>query len=251
MSLVHDDSHIRTFVELLGLSDETIYYSIQTRTKYGAKQNIAFFRNYCLGKNLENRIDRYSGLEYEYSDTSQEIDPSHMVCFVKYNPCDVNKANSKVIKKMCAQKDNALDYRMNLQTKREKGSITDEDYFERLKNTPVVQNADKLFLNALQGSEKNRNVLDVDVDDKTLIKALLKRFPNPLLVIETHGGFHVLYRVTWVDNKELIEYCQRVQTNQNNKNIICVNRGGLCPVPGTIQGGFHVKLRYDLMVGQK
>lgn len=98
----------------------------------------------------------------------------------------------------------------------------------------------------VHGSLGAKNFLVLDVDDKDLengVKKLIQEHKLNTIVTETHGGFHVL-----IENKSLtnVQRCAIVKFCEDNDSVTKdFNRSS--PIPGTIQGGYKVKMRKDLM----
>jgi hypothetical protein len=101
---------------------------------------------------------------------------------------------------------------------------------------------------AMQKSRLHKNLIDIDVDDKEkgVQEELHKEYSGKKvkhLCIETHGGFHfLLVRSTLsYDFNTSLEYFSKLIEKE-----VCVNKNEMVPLPGTYQGGYPVKIRYDL-----
>lgn len=98
----------------------------------------------------------------------------------------------------------------------------------------------------VHGSLGEKNFLVLDVDDKELensVKKLIHEHKLDTIVTETHGGFHVLIQNKSLNNSQrraIVKFCE-----DNDSVTRDFNRSS--PIPGTIQGGYQVKMRRDLM----
>lgn len=96
-------------------------------------------------------------------------------------------------------------------------------------------------LSALQKSKSKGYFIDFDLDlDKSTFNAEKMVYENinkdAVTLIETRGGYHCLIEVARIDsNYKKIFY-------QNLKQYSDVEGDCFIPIPGTIQGGFEVKV---------
>lgn len=98
---------------------------------------------------------------------------------------------------------------------------------------------------------------DVDTKDPALLESLGQLLfdcgaeDKLLAIVETRGGFHVLVNKTTVADvlPRIHEFCRNsvfADKDRNGKSIskhwVSISGDGMVPVPGTLQGGFRVKM---------
>lgn len=109
---------------------------------------------------------------------------------------------------------------------------------------------DQKYKNKLQKHVVKRYVgIDLDTKDEEVYQALIAditRFVNIYVVIETHGGYHIiipkreLQRTT--DGMSAGQYLYKVLPGKY-PTLDKVSNDLFSPIPGTIQGGFNVRFR--------
>ena len=139
---------------------------------------------------------------------------SVMVVYATVNPRDVNKA----VRMMATTLVNKVF---------ESGSI-------RLKDAKI-----KTYL---QKCQKKRYVgIDIDTKDdiKKVIDAIRAKI-DTFDVIETRGGYHVYIAMDAID-KTTGKFLYQELPKLFPKHVDSINSDLMCPVPGTLQGGFKVR----------
>lgn len=121
----------------------------------------------------------------------------------------------------------------------------------RSKNTYAAASLDKeFFSNAQKFQKKQYIVLDLDYKPRyEEIKVLLVMHSiAPKIVIETRGGFHFLVSVDTLTRDagmfihKVLAKMTFTTDDGNVKNLVDILSNPFSPLPGTIQGGFKVKM---------
>jgi hypothetical protein len=188
-----------------------------------------------------NRIDfkkilfRYNKIVDTYTDKDGKVVNENGFCiYLNINPTDLIKTYYAFTDKM-----NTLLQQITIETM--EGKIADRLIVE-------FNTLESNLHTAMQKSRLHKNLIDIDVDDKEkgVQEELHKEYSGKKvkhLCIETHGGFHfLLVRSTLsYDFNTSLEYFSKLIEKE-----VCVNKNEMVPLPGTYQGGYPVKIRYDL-----
>ena len=89
--------------------------------------------------------------------------------------------------------------------------------------------------------------LDIDIKDARLLKELTKMLAakriTPWETIETRGGYHILLNLKMMNsiNKRWYPDIQEIRKYFDLADVIELKTDTMCPIPGTIQGGFNVR----------
>lgn len=144
-----------------------------------------------------------------YKDRGILIPTDNMVIYSTTNPRNPRQA----AKKLATELLNAgFDHR-------------DDDYFNHLESH---------LTSAIMSSKQKTNWVTIDIDDKSEyaeVRDLLKSFGMTPTVIETRGGYHVLFDPVHPKTGQVYKAFSKKHTMGDT----------FAPVPGTIQGGFPVR----------
>lgn len=91
-----------------------------------------------------------------------------------------------------------------------------------------------------QKTALEKRYITLDLDEKHLLEKLRpeleeRKFPKPV-IIETRGGYHLIYTSTTLTSSMK----QFLFRDLNKRDKIDVLGDPFCPIPGTLQGGFPV-----------
>jgi hypothetical protein len=131
--------------------------------------------------------------------------------------------------------------------------------YDSFKNKTEVQKSKRLdivTMSEIQASTGSKYYLDIDIDiaDKKRASVYVKTIKEDILLganlipIETRGGFHVLVEISSIPlNKKNTFYIDLKTLSENAKHNdngdVEFKADSMIPIPGTIQGGFKVKIR--------
>jgi hypothetical protein len=211
-SFVWDKSEIDKFISLMYVDGDTTYLHIQQRKKYGAKKDMIINRKSV--RSVSAITDRIVSMDTTYvNDETKILVPiDQCVFYMSIEPCDVKKA----------QKAASLSIVNRI--------FNDESF-----------SFTSIYYSELQRTISSRRWIDIDVDVKSekLLNDILSEVPSYHIVIETQGGYHVI-----LPSKDQTSTSMR---NIYEKFVKCnkeveIKKRSLCPVPGTIQKGFKVKI---------
>ena len=241
-NLIHDTNQIKMFVNLLEdpTSDESYVLSLSARKKYLTKEEQElykmkgkemFLRQICNMKDeYLKQVRRYCCMEGSSTTRAGEDLPSHsLIIFANINPSSYKHAFVKFQTKM-------LEYLV-------------EGNDQKIKSLTTTFNTE------IQRTRSRKIWIDVDFDiDKNNIGSLqaviikLKSQGVEYHVIETKGGFHLMMRRETVkfNYPELIAFFHKLESTQNSKYEVIINKNDTVPLPGTYQEGFPVIFREDL-----
>lgn len=124
-----------------------------------------------------------------------------------------------------------------------------------LSHPSQLHDVDKMLVANIQRNVSRKVFMDIDVDSKEpkVLERVLDLFTSKVFaIIETRGGYHVVMRMDDVTKKEhqaihdLRTETAYMKPNVHGENVqdhvISVSRGNQVPLPGTMQGGFPVRL---------
>jgi hypothetical protein len=152
--------------------------------------------------------------DVEYKSRIQGFPEDSYVTYIDLNPKSLIKAFGELVKY-------GIDLITQNQTDALKG-IGREWYACCHRN-----NSRKLFV-----------LIDVDVKREEILNDIIKKLgSNILYIAETHGGFHFIVRKNKESSKIIYE-----QIQPSYPYTIEVKKEVQTPIPGTMQGGFEVKL---------
>ncbi len=219
MTLLVDTSELNKFINILSTSlsntpELKFYIQIQSRNKYSNDINIG--TNHVLFRklvNLENLATTITNA------TPNNIPLDTCVVYITPEPINLQAAS--------------------------KDLICDIIKCENINNYDVCSKY-------LSFCQKNRlikdNILDVDLDNKDLFEEvknlLIELNIDVIACIETHGGYHFLTNVLSFGKgiNTILYHGIKDINSRYEKNQIDMIKNNLCPIPGTIQGGFKVKM---------
>lgn len=218
MSLVWDEKEIMSYVALLEHDGPFMAY-MSARKKYcpGIDKTRECFNRVIVRdtKYLPQIISGYS---------SDDLPPESLAVYFSVNPRDLEKAGLETTTYMVSQ-------------------LT-------LKNTEAAASLDREFLsNAQKFQKKKYIVLDLDYKPRyDEVKALMiKHSITPKIVIETRGGFHFLVSVDTITREAGIFIYKELaamtfSAGETVKNLVDILSNPFSPLPGTVQGGFKVRM---------
>jgi hypothetical protein len=221
--LIYSEELVKEFLDLLPdeNEDEIYYLSLFARKKYCPE--LIWSNDKTQLKRLTSRkkdiIKKIKQLEIDYGlyDLNSRIVPQEsLVIYIHPNPRSQLKAARVLMKKLT------------------------DIICDNSKGFNVYQEA----LSALQKSKSKGYFIDFDIDtDKSTFDAneMVYRFINEeaVTLIETRGGYHVLIEVAKIDEKYKNTFYKNLKLYSD------VEGDCFIPIPGTIQGGFNVKIIKD------
>lgn len=117
---------------------------------------------------------------------------------------------------------------------------------------------DSTFKSNVHKFAKEKIFSDIDIDSKdpkflSSVQEILTPIKEAIvMIIETHGGFHVIFekrKVTSLQNKKLFEFAKTTKFSKANRNgnkstdsLFSINSDPMVPVPGTFQGDFITRI---------
>lgn len=212
-SLFHDEDETKAFLTKLQEqhSNTTPYYYVQvaTRKKYGGISDEILFRKLVKAEHLIDELHQATPLRGFYR-RGQRIAPETIVCYMTPEPRNVERATKQVV----------------------------ASYI--LKQPEEEFRISSKFLSECQKCSAERNLLDIDIDDREMYPLVMDALENMMLVpalsIQTRGGYHLLCKdPTNQQCNQLHALCKL------HKGRVELLKNALVPIPGTWQGGFAVK----------
>lgn len=221
--LIYSEELLEEFLSLLPEEneDEVYYLSLFARKKYS--QELIWSNDKTQLKRLTSKkrdiIKKIKQLEVDYGlyDLNGRIVPQEsLVIYIHPNPRSQLKAARHLMRKLT------------------------DIICDNAKGFNIYQEA----LSALQKSKSKGYFIDFDIDVKDKENYKIDHIydyinKNAVTLIETRGGYHVLIEVKKIDEK------YRKTFYQNLKLYSDVEGDCFIPIPGTIQGGFEVKILKD------
>lgn len=240
--LIYDEKAIKEFgnmfVSSIGTQDHVKYMFLQSRNKYndskGKNAQVArsIVTSPCINK-FVNIIQNYRFDNY---------DPNTLVVYFAINPRSMVKAFTKT-------QTQVMDYLLKV-TNGNKSDFKITNLLSHLKSNIHSSTSEKTYIE-----------LDIDTKDSTIVDKIRTKI-QPFLeyitcTIETHGGYHVIFKIHKQPRGEMYKVFNSNEWNFNGinrigKNIIKrfvdVRADPTAPVPGTLQAGFEVKFLYNFWI---
>lgn len=172
---------------------------------------------------------------YTDKKTGKELPSEAFAIYLTVDPLNELKAYNKLQKQMADKFEKLISNALH--------KNQDQNTDEGTESTNL--GIESVYKSCLHSSpEKGFKKLDVDSKDETHINKLKDLFKEndivPHLVVETRGGFHVILNAHNLSNdaqKNLYQF------STQNKNWMSIEKTGcLVAIPGTLQGGFKVKM---------
>lgn len=217
--LIYDVNLVQEFLDLLPdeNEDEIYYLSLFARKKYCPE--LIWSNDKTQLKRVPSKkkdvIKKIKQLEVEHGlyDLNGRIVPQEsLVIYIHPNPRSQKKAARHLMRKLT-------------------DIICDDS-----KGFNVYQES----LSALQKSKSKGYFIDFDIDTNkdVFTSNIIYKYINEeaVTLIETRGGYHVLIEVNKIDNKYKSTFYQNLSKYSD------VSGDCFIPIPGTIQGGFAVKI---------
>ncbi len=244
-NLVHDPSQISLFCTLVFRGklkdDEVILVSLASRKKYdeslpGPSSNTTYLQR-KLVKDPSSIVQLVQ--EYEMSIGSH-------VHIVKDQKVRLEDNRSLVVYCSCNPRStvkawiSANNQFVDTIYKKSEG-LANPDELNRLK-----------FLDSIYKTEVHHNasrhlILDVDLDSKIhmgYLQSVYERMgPDKVVcLVETRGGYHMLLNAEKVDQKDRAWLYKERPADLVKNDKVSILKDMACPLPGTFQGGFPVRL---------
>jgi hypothetical protein len=235
--LVYNTQQAQQFVDILpDLKDEEVYFvllsarnkylTVEEREQYHLGRTEMFNRKLIRTKDnytkvlstMENDISNYktkNGSDFPYKS---------LVCYANINP----SSGVQALRTFTYEANNIIfDYLQNKQLGKS---------FKRL---------DTLLMNCYQKARARKYFIDIDCDvnNQIFIEPVLNDFEKHGIlyhVIQTKSGYHIMIEASTVSYNftEILA----VQNSKLTVGEIIVNKNGMVPVPGTLQGQFPVNI---------
>lgn len=272
-NLVYDKEEMEKFlIKVLNTVTECKTYNsnihcflsyIASRRKYGQKctQKSVFNRKTFLEPNIDRIIhevcaysvpkdcyrvynqDKPKNPNKTFSYSSTPLHDDSMVIYWTLNPCNSMIAWFNLYTKVKTQIENKL--------KNDNNNVEFNRIQSFMKNE--LHKTSKMF--------KLWFEIDIDTKDENIVRKIVnilkeKKSNNRAysFTVETHGGYHVVYRRDKYDSTELGELMKELKTftfqeysRDGKKTLLTkyyadVRMDATVPLPGTLQGGFKVKM---------
>lgn len=217
--LIYSEELIKEFLELLPdeNEDEIYYLSLFARKKYCPELICSDDKTQLkrLTSKKKDIVKKIKQLEVNYGlyDLNGRIAPQEsLVMYIHPNPRSQLKAAKHLMRKLT------------------------DIIWDRYKGFNVYQEA----LSALQKSKSKGYFIDFDIDvnkttfDPNIIYESINKDATTL--IETRGGYHCLIEVAKIRDEYKKTFYQNLAKYSDIKGDCFI------PIPGTIQGGFNVKI---------
>jgi len=131
--------------------------------------------------------------------------------------------------------------------------------YDSFKSETEVQKSKRLdivVMSEIQAATGSKYYLDIDIDikDKNEASKFITKFreffknDECLIPVETRGGFHLLVESSKIPNEIKNSFHQKICfygkcAKETGRGDIEFKSDSMVPIPGTIQGGFEVKIR--------
>lgn len=249
MDLIYSEEEIKKFYSnvLPPLSNSEVYFvSLSARNKYLTQEErvllnlgrTEMFERRIVRNNDYNKfirtIKKFEVKDGSYTTKNNSIIPDKcIICYININPSNTLKALNEFNKTI-------NEYYLEI-------SICASEGRDPTNILSRINKCDTLLMNCFQRNRGKKHYIDVDFDTKNALALIA--FTDELTskevehhIIETKSGFHVLLKsdtITYNFTKKLNEL-----NNESVDGEIVVNKNGMVPLPGTLQGGYKVKLIY-------
>jgi hypothetical protein len=250
-TLIHNHKELENFLKLIpntkndelyliSLSARSKYLIDDERKKYQFSHDEMFGREFLYNLNIDTveyiLTKMYHTLQYRKTKTGEFYPPHATIVYFNLNPTSAINAYLSFQEKMNQE----VKLYINSLNKNNQINM----HYERFKRGMDIYKSEL---------QKNitRNFIDIDFDTKDF--SYVERFIQYLkskscfyFVIETKSGFHVSIRKDSIGkgNKFYMEI-GKLHTELKRKDPtkeIVLNKNGMIPLPGTLQGGFEVKI---------
>ena len=204
---------------------------LKDKSKYNLKSNEQFYKSIIRSKDKFLKKLNERNLDTVFDRDGNKLPKECFAAYVTLNPRDPRKALFRLQKYLID-----IAEREDIETAKRLDILAFKSYH----TSPL---------------KVDRAVIDFDVNDKndetidTMLKSLEPIKDTIHAIIETHGGFHAyinLNKTTKEERKYLFQDLKRNFNSSLFKEVI-VNTDPMVVIPGTLQGGFEVKFRDDLI----
>jgi hypothetical protein len=182
-------------------------------------------------------LTRYNSVAQSYTDKNGKVLPEEgFAVYLNINPSDLIKTYYDFTNKI-----NVLLKQITIETMQ--GKDCDRLITEFM---PLESN----LHTAMQKSRLHKNLIDIDIDTKELfvVEGLHQEYVDHDVIhqcIETRGGYHILLvkdTLKYNFHGSLVAMEYRIEKELGIEKEVCINVKEMIPLPGTIQGGFPVKV---------
>lgn len=228
-NLIYDLEMVKEFYQRI-LKKGTHVLQLQSRPKYGAERD----RIYQRVRTDCSDFDFFLHKVAQASIVPPDTEASSLVLYCTTNPIDISKTNLDVIKALVDQMADTSSSRRVLSA--------DRMWFHSAPKHALMKDDDALL------------TFDVDVKESIgHIMAILARFDIKIAeIVETRGGYHIFVERKEVNKKS----CKSFIDSLKEFTFVAPARDGkmiahqvssfpkntLCAIPGTLQGGFPVRI---------
>lgn len=227
-SLLVNENETKRFLEKVAPKlekDEVLLLSLAVRGKYcpGVESSGAFLNSMVLRNNDINdimlKIRRMSYVDKCYISyrTGNYINPECMVIYIDLQPRAVKSAMNLLFKEyMDVVSEENVNYEL----------LKKFTSWSKMRHVLAKNRSKKLLLD-----------IDIDIKDEDLLNNILDIVDdNVECVIESRGGYHVII----INDKRIAK--ELYEKYSKNEYIEFSSKQVQVPIPGTLQGGFEVKL---------
>lgn len=227
--LIYDSSQIERFVNILGFEQNPHMSMLAIRSKYCKGVSTAMCSR-TVARDCKSLVRNIIRTPIPFTDESDNImSLGAMAIYSTINPRDEAMA--------------IRDLAMTATQLAFDGALTAQSA-----RSPKLQQKSRLHACC---SDKRFVTVDIDIKSagKDILAWLLCRIGEPAHAIETRGGYHLLYDLLLLDgNQKQILFAdlpkvvfQRPSSMSQSIRTHDVLSDAMCPVPGTMQGGFPVR----------
>ena len=207
----------------------TKYLTEKQKQQYDMKNNFQFYKCLVVEKSKFIRKLNDFNINNVFDRKNKQLPIDCMSIYVTLNPRDVNKATYQLQK-----------YLLDLSYKKHFNEMNKLEYF-----------AYKAY--HVSPLKLQRCVIDIDIDFdnggnhkmvyNTIMEIINKIMYSVVCIVETHSGYHIYVDLSKMDNK----YKQFIFQDLPKLKITCIkeintNTDTMVVLPGTLQGGFPVRI---------
>ena len=256
--LVHDERDVITFFnfiqdpgEMFNNKPRQVITQILARKKYAreisksTRQIVRRLNRMYKGEDLVNVLRKYevkAGL-YSCKDINHEtyiLESDNIAVYATVNRLDSFKAAKKLINSIHSQMFEACT-NGNVQNLHEECGNIDRNFMSHMMSASTFE-----FIH-LDIDEKEEGTLE---KVKDVYSQIVEGYSPNTLLLETTNGYHMLINVRAEVHKKCIERAYKIIGKIKDFDISITDKGSPCPIPGTYQAGFPVRITH-FPVGDK
>jgi len=227
-NLIYDQDMVREFYNRI-LKRGTHVLQLQSRPKYGGERDRIYQRVRADCSDFDYFLHKVA----QACQVPPDAEASSLVLYSTTNPIDVSKTNLEVTKVLIDQMADTSSRRI---------LSADRLWFHSAPKHALTKDDDALL------------TFDVDVKESIGdIMAILSRFDIKIAeIVETRGGYHIFVERKEVKAKsckafiDSLKFLTFVAPARDGKmishQVSSFPKNTLCAIPGTLQGGFPVRL---------